>query len=467
MAVSQKLDRLLLAQEAAVPTTTPAALGALTMTALEKIAGGISVFEETSGEPVLDEAGALALEACADEASIVRTVTPALWRLAGADGVDDGHGVCPVLVNSEHIGWLDDPKHPRPSNQLSKPDLFRTWTPFYLPRQASSSQGSGPAFVFGSLASPLLQRDGCVREVYEAKAVRLADTQFGELVAYQRLIQGGCGGMLFNAREFWLYASENGHPVRLIKSSWRVPGSAALVRSFFAEFRAQPPVLQALVTLLHQLRVRLADSPFLGAGSRGRVFRVVRKAAHAGAADDMIALKVCPPRNAQWHDIGHEFEALLAAQSCGAPVARVDPASLHLLEDGEGGGGGFLLLDVGSPVKVTSLHACTSVFSALQALHSCGVIHGDARLPNLIQLAGGRLVWIDLLSGMCSPHVRGSAVRPGLARFDAHVLAKSMLGLESAADDAALPDTVRGALEEYSIERACTHLAAAVWAAML
>ena len=466
--MSQKLDRLLLAQEAAAATTTPAALGAQTMAALQKISGGIQVFAGTAGgEPVLDVAALEALRACTNEASIVRTVTPALWRLAGADGVDDGHGVRPVLVNSEHIGWLDDPKHPRPSSQLSKPDLFRTWTPFYLPRQASSSQGSGPAFVFGSLASPLLQRDGCVREVYEAKAVRLADTQFGELVAYQRLIQGGCGGMLFNAREFWLYASENGHPVRLIKSSWRVPGSAALVRSFFAEFRAQPPVLQALVTLLHQLCVRLADSPFLGAGSRGRVFRVVRKAAHAGAADDMLALKVCPPRNAQWHDIGHEFEALLAAQSCGAPVARVDPASLHLLEDGEGGGGGFLLLDVGSPVKVTSLHACTSVFSAMQALHSCGVIHGDARLPNLIQLAGGRLVWIDLLSGMCSPHVRGSAVRPGLARFDAHVLAKSMLGLESAADDAALPDTVRGALEEYSIERACTHLAAAVWAAML
>ena len=147
-----------------------------------------------------------------------------------------------MLVNSEHIGWLDDPKHPRPSSQLSKPDLFRTWTPFYLPRQASSSQGTGPGFVFGSLASPLLQRDGCVREVtsrhtvYEAKAVGLADSQFGELVAYQRLIEGGCGGMLFNAREFWLYASENGHPVRLslrmmhhdlIKSSWSHSGLGA------------------------------------------------------------------------------------------------------------------------------------------------------------------------------------------------------------------------------------------------
>ena len=85
--------------------------------------------------------------------------------------------------------------------------------------------------MFGSLASPLLQRDGCVREVYEAKAVRLADIHFGELLAYQRLIQGGCGGMPFNALEFWLYASKNGHPVRLIKSSWSAPGSAALVRS--------------------------------------------------------------------------------------------------------------------------------------------------------------------------------------------------------------------------------------------
>jgi hypothetical protein len=464
--VNQKLDRLLLAQEAAVPTTTPAVLGASTMAALKKISGGIVVFTETSGEPVLDEAEALALEACTDEASIVRTVTPALLRLSGSDDFDDGSGVRPVLVNSENIGWLDDPKQPRPRNLLAKPDLFRTWTPFYLPRQGSSRQGSGPGFVFGSLASPLLQRDGCVREVYEAKAVRLADTQFGELVAYQRLIEGGCGGMLFNAREFWLYASENGHPVRLIKSKWRALGSADLVRNFFAEFRAAPPVLRVLNTLLHQLHVRLADSPFLGAGACGRVFRAMRPTTQAGAAADVMALKVFPPSNAQWHAVSHEFEALKAAQNRGAPVARVDPASLHLLDDCEGGGGGFLLLDVGSPFQVTSLTACTLVFTALQALHRAGVIHGDARLPNVIELTGGRLVWIDLLSGVCPSDGHGLAVRSDLARFDARVLAKSILRLERAVDDAVLPETVRGALEVYSIEGTCTPLAVAVWDAM-
>ena len=98
--VNQTLDRLLLLQSVAAQPddTTPAALGALTMATLEKISGGITVFEGTSSEAVLNEAEALALEACVTEASIVRTATPALWRLSDAGDPDDGTGVRPVLA---------------------------------------------------------------------------------------------------------------------------------------------------------------------------------------------------------------------------------------------------------------------------------------------------------------------------------------------------------------------------------
>lgn len=59
------------------------------------------------------------------------------------------------------------------------------------------------------------------------------------------------------------------------------------------------------------------------------------------------------------------------------------------------------------------------ILNALDALHRIGVIHGDARLPNLI-VVDLRLVWIDLASA-------GMPATPAARRLDWIKLVRSIL----------------------------------------
>jgi len=432
---------------------------------LGNIAGGVSVFANSDGPPILTAVQQRELAACTTESDVVKFMTPFLWELADTDSSD----VCgAVLVNSELFRWLDRPKHPLRSDLRLKPDLFRTWRPFIVDRGAAPAQGVGHAYIFGPLAHRNLQLDGCVRELYEAKLEELSAAHFGELIKYHRLIPGPCCGMLFNRSTFWLYASYDGHPVRLLKCSWAVPGTAQCVRDFFARVRCEPPLLSCMRELLRQLDVRplAADGAvLLGAGGFGRVFRVTRPpdAAADAAGEPPLALKVMPA--SPHSDVYNEYNALLAASERGAPVVPVVANSVRLLDADTGGehcGGGFLLREVGSPFEVKSRATCRKAFASLLKLHECGVLHGDARLPNLLVLRTGAPAWIDLQRGVVAAEY-GAALLAGNARYDARRLACSILGCVVDAE----PDAVKQALRAYDGASAkfAAALADAVWAA--
>jgi hypothetical protein len=341
-----------------------------------------------------------------------------------------------------------------------KPDLFRSWRPFVELREGGQGQGRGEGFLFGVLGGYALQRAGCVSEMYEAKRGALTDATFGELCAYQACTSGSCRGVHFGSRDFWLYETFEGQPIRLIKAKWVDGGSEEVFCGFFAAAR-DPPLVRLLRALLTGTgaTVLTGERTYLGSGASGHVF-AVRQPASA----ESRALKVVLAGNTE--SIVTEYHRMCDAAAAGAPVLAPLVGSLVTYDGGGEAaaiGGGFLLQCVGAPAGAGSLRACNAVFAVLASLHAAGVHHGDARLPNLLDLGGGVLRWIDLRGGLLSADVRASSVFSTLQRNDAYNLARSMLGFEAL--DVPLPAPVADAVRHYNAaDRATVEaLAMAVW----
>ena len=174
--------------------------------------------------------------------------------------------------------------------------------------------------------------------------------------------------------------------------------------------------------------------------------------AGAGAGDPSEVLR----------NLGAEFEALVDAAARGAPVVAPLPGSLVLVPPL---GGGFLLARCGAAFEAGSLSTCKAAFASLAALHGCGVVHGDARLANLV-LVDQKPAWIDLNGGILTGPVLESHL-PIYSRLDAETLAASVLRLPrgSSAQAPQLPPPVSAALAAYDSAHPDTveRLAAAVW----
>jgi len=427
--------------------------------------GAIIVASPTEGAPVLTGAQQSALQTAGKhdgEAGVVKFLTPVLARLrlvAGAGGGGDADPCRPVLVNSERFQWLAPPAAAARADLRFKPDLFISWLPFVVLRGGADGQGgAADGFFFGALAGPVLQRERCAPELFEAKRGRLSDSDFGELVAYNQCVPGRCRGLLFGAEEFWAYESVHGRPVRLIKDKWAAGGSEGRLRAFFASASPEPP----LVALLRRLLLDLGAAPlhvagqcYLGSGAFGHVFTVSLPGADAPHALKAVLRTEPAPFSA-------EFSRMCDLAARGAPIVAPVPGSLRLFGAGDDGGGegggfrgGYLMQRVGAPHAVGDLRRLTAAFCALRALHSFDAVHGDARLPNLLDMGGEELAWIDLRT---AAPTSGEGLL-ALKRHDAHTLARSALGL------APLPAAVVAALEGWGEDGCAEEAARAVWGA--
>ena len=410
------------------------------------------------------------LRSCKTERDLVAEITHLLRVARGFDethAAEEADPCARVLVNSEQEPWLDALNAPLPVGQLKRPDLFATWSPFW------SGYDDGEMVLRGRLASRTLQLDRCTAEFYEAKVGvgELTASDFGQLIDCHSRVAGSVRGILFNARVFWLYESVRRNPVALTKGEWGARGSRALLRTFF-DAAVEPPLVPLLRHLCRELRVRFRRvndmgleplngrnepaSAFLGAGGSARVFCVANE-----GATDHFALKVST--NLSRSDLAYEFSALQQAADAGAPVVPVVPNSFTVFVDanGEQSGGGFLLRDVCVRVVADSAARCTAAFEALRALHAVGIVHGDARLPNLLasRTDGTKLLWIDLRQVSAE----------GLAaaqRDDARSLAASTLRI---AQGGALSTRIEEKLADVPDggDAAYTALAETVWATLI
>lgn len=305
-----------------------------------------------------------------------------------------------------------------------------------------------------------LQQHGCVAALFEAKRGKLLESHFGELCAYHKCIQQGtCRGMLFGPASFQLLHTINASPIRLVKGDWTTPGSAEALRSFFAGVE-EPPLLLLLRAVARSLDVQpihVGGRCYLGSGASGHAFTVTT----AGNTNSPRALKVVLSSDPS--AVTTEFSLLEAASSRGAPVMRPMPGSLRTSVSAERGvmGSGYLLEAVGQPFRVDSIARCTSAIQSLAACHRAGVLHGDARLPNLLAVGSERApAWIDLRT----PTPMGVALE-ALHTCDMRTLARSIMALDGT--QVALPSDVDAALARYEAgdDGSVTALAEAVWAA--
>ena len=179
-----------------------------------------------------------------------------------------------------------------------------------------------------------------------------------------------------------------------------------------------------------------------------------------------MALKVVPSTEVSIWVAGltQEFRAMQDAAALGAPVVDVVAGSLRLLGRE---GGGYLMARCGLPYNATaSSAACAAAFASLAALHMRAVVHGDARLPNLL-LVAGKPAWVDL-SPVTLANAEHASALAVYCRDDAQMLARSILraaGVNATA--AQLPAVVADAVASYDALQAdrVRALAAAVWAA--
>lgn len=356
----------------------------------------------SAGDAALNAAVLADIGTALDETSMLSKLSTSFRELLELPEEPDDLGL--ILVNSELLQWLKPElgKECDPQFYL-KPDWFLTWKPFVKFHSAAGRGGLRD----GRLASTRLQYDGCVAAFFEGKRDAITNESLGQLISYHDAMMGQCNGIALCKENFSLYRSLNTHPELLMQSiAWSAAGSKAAIKSHFS-VREEPALLKALRLLLTHFSLSLDYSrfggAFLGAGAVGRVFAVKDRFGFQRALkvvlynDQRVAVA-----------LHHERTALHTAATLGAPVvAPLEASGVHMEEADFGNYAGYVLSKVGSPADVpATLPQQRRAFTALAKLHARGIVHGDARLANLLTLPeGDGLAWVDFM-GSHSPTVK-------------------------------------------------------------
>ena len=434
---------------------SPAALSELgrDFTELLERFGRAQVLEPGEGPPILtapQQAELLALAAGGGaKAAIAQYMAPHLraLRLPGAGGAEPL-----AMVSSEPHLWRASVLGVQ--RLTLAPDLFLAWAPFV------EVQGELRGFPRGGLASQGLQ-SVCVAELYEARGQALDLEALGQQALHHSCVSGLLKSVLFSHEDCWLLETLHGSPLRQLKMRWTTPGSAGALQRVRGAPEAPPAValLQRVLAALELAPLGLAAwRCHLGSGGSGHVFAVHRA---GDAARAPLALKLVP--SCGEGELRAEFERLQEAAAAGAPVVPPVPGSLCLYPGQYTDSGGYLLARVGAPFAVDTEGGVRRAFGALAELHACGVFHGDARIPNLLEVEG-RAQWIDPRSECVEGGGAGAAALAlEQQQRDAASLAQSMLHRLKA-----IPAPVHEALELYDSAdpAAVAALAGAVWRAL-
>ena len=346
-----------------------------------------------------------------------------------------------VLVNSELIGWIRTEAEVK--DFFQKPDLFVCDPVAFLrgeaPRTSDKSSASSKyaaslrtdAFLFGSCAWPLRDAVLCL---FEAKVKIDLHEAIGEVFSKaQNLLRGTTMAALkcclFDMEVMYLLSFTSTGLLSSQRFPLHAPGSFQAIANFVLPPSAvEPGWLRTTRQLCAAFNVApVLGAAFLGSGAHGKVFRVqslsaampasssaaclsasaasvvTTESASSARPASTFALKVVDRRHQDSLDAEHlKLQRLLSSAPSRLTClpSFVSPVVSHATDrSGEPLGSGLLLQPVGEWVWAQRPSNSQSVFSevldALLQLHQFGVVHGDARLENLVRVDGGRLVWID------------------------------------------------------------------------
>ena len=327
---------------------------------------------------------------CETEKSLVIFLTPFLQSIC--DEVGEGM----MCLNSERVPWLKTDSG-NTHNDL-KPDLN------IIHRAMVCLQGEE-----GTTGKPVWQVLESLRVVIEAKST-LDDSGFGETCKYTEIIAqqkyhmsknkfSTVRGIAIDSDKFILLESNCHSPFVAIEGKLCTPGSFELLKDFFSQ---DDPLTKSFVILCKELDVREIHDKregwwqsYLGRGSSGTAFLVKGR-----TVGNICVLKVAISEQ-ESDKTKDEFNRLSIAY-------RTIPSSVVEVIDGSFKSGyinvgswkfyyrGYLMNNVGTPLRSDKLEAeeRTKICCSLNALHCNGIFHGDARVPNVVNI-GGNFKWID------------------------------------------------------------------------
>jgi hypothetical protein len=366
---------------------------------------------EHPSPPASGDRVSLAGFAAAKESGVVARVSPRL-----AEVLCDGT----ILSNTEEIRWMvvkgGDPANYKKCDTLIVLDGLQEPPTGHTGRgnaELQNFRANVGDFIYHFGGTPWKLRD-LVQGIIEAKHHGLPATAKGELASYLR---GLCEeddhntyrGLLHDDQSFFVSTCRKGVLTDFVGGKWSDPGSAKFLRDFFSPRNSWRILLDEALRLLN---VRLCPvegkCAFLGAGSYGRVFRVIVP------SGPILALKIVlyGQNNSASAEqvrimVNNEHNLLRKLQITGA-VVTLHNSTEHLctvVDNGVDLGAAYLMSDIGTEVDPKSCVLAGSLtetgrtaFLALRRLHMNGHMHGDARLANLVRIEGS-LKWIDVMKG--------------------------------------------------------------------
>jgi hypothetical protein len=342
--------------------------------AINDLAVPNEVFPPVDGAPsVLNREEQDVLHKLTKEEDVVEYLTPHFERIFAVANANL------VVVNPEIDKWFDTDRDPQ---NYQKVDLFVCHKALYTAFPTAVDRTRR----FGELSNWILHE--CIGVVMKAKVDFTTSglneavgqiVNHGAYVAYlarNSIEQKVVKLVLFDKHKFYFTHMNNGILTRLIESRWTDAGS----ETFLRESLYRPSSWMKLLDAACQ-RHSLAVEPgsFLGYGADGRVFKV------SNSSEEQYAVKLVLAKSVD--NLTYESNMLQSAYTvCPKHVIRV----VHPSEDFEDIGG-FMVTELGTMVERDEYKR---IIEALVALHCSDIVHGDARLNNVVEV-GESIKWID------------------------------------------------------------------------
>ena len=383
-------------------------MGALAVDTISEFNAHFTVSREafpgvTDVDPFLnaDEMLELRKTSFSNESDLVKWFEPRFRRLM--DEASAGVGFKMILLNTQRHPWVLCPQRGAPS----RPDGVGIAAELASIRITDGDlpyQNHGDT-NFGRLANWVV-RDS-IEFVSQWKVGQSFNQGLGEGIEYHRRINSNFASdrqlqdsrkttdlLVANEVGFYLVRCFDGDARSIYESRWDSPCSKHALLLFAGGRLWKTPRKRiwkdATTKLCEKFHVKLVDplpgqDCFMGYGSSGRVFRVMRR---DGA---VMALKV---------SIGNVIDAkseittmkLYGERLRSANVTSLLVASCLRFEDNYAG---LLIAPVGRPLQPKKLDISAALHS-LHKLHLAGFAHRDCRWPNAIVLEDGTCRWIDL-----------------------------------------------------------------------
>ena len=385
--VERKLDNILeaLAQrDRATPQYSPAQIGKQEKDRLES-EGTFTVFvEKETEDAMLSAEEAAELAKLENEHQVVAYLTPHLENLV--------HSIATVnysVFNSEQYKWIETSNETSQFNQ--KPDLIicdpafiDAKPPFKISEDPALQDIRRDTFRYGILSRWKL-RD-FIGITCEAKQ-SIDNQAFGEVINYGTHICFGDHGsvttrlLLFDKEQFWLVHVVRGTVAMVTTCQWLDRGSKNLLRDFIR----QPALPKLLKLACQQFQLIVGTDSFLGAGAFGYVFRALRQDGRC------VALKlVLRNDDGSVPRLEQETEKMrIAHEKCPSEVMGVENEGFVAFDNGAV----LLMSKVGEPYSNLDPQ---SIVDSLRTLHKNNIIHGDARLDNVVCI-DKKPCWIDFM----------------------------------------------------------------------